>query len=56
MNAAPWIFLFLGIATIIFGIKKIVDDALKISIINEERMKMYQKRQPPYQPPTQQQP
>ncbi|MCK4366004.1 MAG: hypothetical protein KAW45_08125 [Thermoplasmatales archaeon] len=55
MDTVPWIFLFLGISTVIYGIKKLVDDILHILIINQERMEMYKQRPPSYQPPIQQQ-
>ena len=39
MILAPWIFLFLGLSTIVYGIKKLVDDLLQIMIINQEQKK-----------------
>lgn len=47
-NTLPWIFLMLGLGAIIYGIKRIIDDVLKIIIL----------RNPPTyrQPPRSQQP
>jgi len=55
MNYAPWIFFCLGISTVFYGIKKIVDDILTIIITNQEQIKMYYNKQRPNQPPIQQQ-
>ena len=54
MNLAPWIFLFLGLSTIVYGIKKLVDDILQIMIINQEQKKKQSFRRIPPEQPTQQ--
>ena len=54
MNVAPWIFLFLGLSTIVYGIKKLVDDIFQIMIINQEQKKRQSFRRMPPEQPTQQ--
>ena len=51
MNMAPWIILVMGISSIVYGIKKLVEDILGIMIINEERIREVNNRQVTYQPP-----
>lgn len=50
-NTLPWIFLMLGLAAIIYGIKRVVDDVLKIKVLKDQ----FKPLQPPrYQTPVSQ--
>jgi len=62
MMTTPWIIIMLGITSIIYGIKRMIDDILKILILKPSR-NFQQPRSPPpiqqppgYQPLTPQQP
>ena len=49
-NMLPWIFFMLGLGAVIYGIKRIVDDVLKIKVIN----KQFKPQPPRYQTPVSQ--
>ena len=52
MNTIPWIILTLGITSIVYGIKRMIDDILKILILKPS----HSFQQPRYPPPIQQPP
>lgn len=58
-NTFPWIFLMLGLAAIIYGIKRIIDTVLKIKIIGDKFKVQSSRYQPPayqtYQKPPERQ-
>lgn len=49
-NTLPWIFFMLGLGAVVYGIKRIVDDVLKIKVIS----KQFKQQPPRYQTPVSQ--